>query len=176
MLKPQDVVISIKLLQDRKGSAAPTYSALATALKMSPSEAHAGVRRGLDVGLLRRSADSAQRMPVPVRMALEEFLICGLKYVWPARPGAAARGMPTCGSCAAVARELDVPEPETPLVWRHPAGTVRGETILPLYPKVPEVCAADAWMHEWLALVDVLRCKTGREATLAANAIRNRLA
>lgn len=176
MLKPQDVVISLKLLQERKGRAAPTYSELASALKMSPSEAHAGVRRSLDVGLLRRPADSTQRMPVPVRMALEEFLICGLKYVWPVKPGATARGMPTCSSCPAVARELDVPQPETPLVWRHPAGTVRGEVILPLYPKVPEVCAEDAWIHEWLALVDIMRCKTGREATLAANAIRNRLA
>ena len=175
MLKPQDVVISIKLLQNREGGAAPTYAELASTLKMSPSEAHAGVRRGLDVGLLRRSSDSPHRMPIPVRMALEEFLICGLKYVWPAKPGSAGRGMPTCASCPAVAHELDVPEPETPLVWRHPAGTVRGETIAPLYPKVPEVCAGDPWMHEWLALVDILRCKTGREATLAANSIRNRL-
>lgn len=176
MLKPQDVVISIKLLQDRKGGAAPTYSELASALKMSPSEAHAGVHRSLDVGLLRRPTGSTQRMPIPVRRALEEFLISGLKYVWPTRPGAIGRGMPTCSSFSPVARELDVPEPETPFVWRNPAGTVRGEIILPLYPKVPEVCADDAWMHEWLALVDVLRCKTGREASLAANAIRNRLA
>lgn len=175
MLKPQDIVISIKLLQNREEGAAPTYASLASSLKMSPSEAHAGVRRSLDVGLLRRLPDS-RRMPVPVRRTLEEFLICGLKYVWPAKPGAMARGIPTCGSCPAVASELDIPEPETPLVWRHPAGTVRGESILPLYPKVPEVCANDAWIHEWLALVDVLRCKTGREATLAANAIRKRLA
>lgn len=176
MLKPQDVVISIKLLQDRQGSAAPTYAELASALKMSQSEAHAGVRRSLDVGLLRRPVDSSHGMPIPVRRALEEFLICGLKYVWPIRASGIARGMPTCCSCSAVARELDVPEPETPIVWRRPLGTVRGETILPLYPKLPEVCANDAWIHEWLALVDVLRCKTGREASLAANAIRHRLA
>ena len=175
MLKPQDVVISIKLLQGRDGGVGPTYAELATALKMSPSEAHAGVSRSLEVGLLRRSADFPQRMPVPVKVALEEFLVSGLKYVWPAKPGSTVRGMPTCTSLSDLARELDVPEPAIPLVWRHPLGTLRGETIIPLYPKVPEVCADDAWLHNWLSLVDIIRCKTGREAALAANLIHRRL-
>lgn len=65
--------------------------------------------------------------------------------------------MPTSSSYSAVVRELDFPEPETPIIWRHPAGSVRG-------------------IHEWLALADLLGCKTGRKASLAANAIRNRLA
>ncbi len=175
MLKPQDVVISIKLLQGRDGGAGPTYAELASALKMSPSEAHAGVSRSLEVGILRRSVDFPQRMPIPVKAALEEFLVSGLKYVWPTKPSSMARGIPTCTSLPALARELDVPEPATPLVWRHPLGTLRGETITPLYPKLPEVCTDDPWLHDWLALVDILRCKTGREAALAANLIRRRL-
>jgi len=174
MLKPQDIVISLKLLQSRDGGT-PTYAGLAIDLKMSVSEAHAGVRRSLEVGMLRRLPGAPQRMPVPVKTALEEFLISGLKYVWPAKPGPTARGIATCTSWPNIARELDVPEPETPLVWRHPLGTVRGETITPLYPKLPDVCSTDDWLHEWLALVDILRCKTGREASLAANLIRRRL-
>lgn len=175
MLKPQDVVISIKLLQAREGGVRPTYAELASALKMSPSEVHAGVSRCLEVGLLRRLAEYPQRMPVPIKAALEEFLISGLKYVWPTKPSATARGLPTCTSLPDLARELDVPEPSIPLVWRHPLGTVRGEAITPLYPKLPDVCAGDSWLHDWLALVDILRCKTGREAALAANLIHRRL-
>lgn len=175
MLKPQDVVISIKLLQVREGAAVPTYAELAMALKMSPSEAHAGVRRAVEVGLLRRSIDSPNRMPLPVRMALGEFLVSGLKYVWPGEFGAAARGIPTCTSVPSVASELGVPESARPLVWRHPLGTMRGETVGPLYPKLPEVCIHDPWLHTWLALVDILRCQTGREASLAANTIQRRL-
>ncbi len=175
MLKPQDVVIAIKLLQVREGLAVPTYAELALALKMSPSEAHAGVRRAVEVGLLRRAVDSPGQMPLPVRSALREFLVSGVKYVWPAKIGATARGIPTCTGVASVASELGVPEPESPSVWKHPLGTVRGETIAPLYPKLPEVCSQDAWLHAWLALVDILRSRTGREASLAANAVQRRL-
>ena len=153
----------------------PTYAGMAMALKMSPSEVHAGVRRSLEVGLLRRLPDLPQRMPVPVKTALEEFLISGLKYVWPGKSGPIGRGVPTCTSLPDVAREMDVPEPTTPLVWRHPLGTTRGETIIPLYPKLPDVCSTDVWLHGWIALIDILRCKTGREAALAANLIRRRL-
>lgn len=175
MLKPQDVVISIKLLQTREGAPVPTYAELAMSLKMSPSEAHAGVRRALEVGLLRRSLDSPDRMPMPVRAAMREFLVSGLKYVWPARMGATARGVPTAASAPGVSVELDLAEPERPMVWRHPLGTMRGETIIPLYPKLPDVCLQDTWLHTWLGLVDILRSQTGREASLAANAIHTRL-
>lgn len=175
MLKPQDIVISIKLLQVREGAAVPTYAELAMALKMSPSEAHAGVRRAVEVGLLRRSGDSPSRMPLPVRTALGEFLVSGLKYVWPGKFGATSRGVPTCTSVPGVASELGVPESGRPLVWKHPLGTTRGETVAPLYSKLPEVCMHDPWLHAWLALVDILRCQTGREASLAANTIQRRL-
>lgn len=99
----------------------------------------------------------------------------GVKYVWPGKAGPIARGMPTGASNPAVARLLGVPEPDGSLVWRYPAGTVRGESITPLYPRVAEVCEHDPWLYEWLALVDILRIKTGREAALALTAIHSRL-
>jgi len=175
MLKPQDLVISLKLLQVREGAPVPTYAELAISLKMSPSEAHAGVRRALDVGLLSRTPGHPTRMPSPVRIALAEFLVSGLKYVWPAKFGAIERGVPTCTSVASIADELGVPKSDKPLVWSHPMGNMRGETVTPFYPKLPDVCIHDTWLHEWMALVDILRSKTGREASLAANAIQRRL-
>lgn len=175
MLKPQDIVISLKLLQYGSREIAPTYAELAHVLKMSQSEAHGGVKRALQVGLLSRSLASTRSMPVVVRAALGDFLICGLKYVWPTEIGGIGRGMPTATSVPAVAEEMDVTGSEIPFVWPFATGSVRGETVKPLYPRCPEVCDTEKTLHEWLALVDVLRLKTGREAKLAEYAIRKRL-
>lgn len=176
MLKPQDVVVSLKLLQSRDGRPVPTYASLAMALKLSSSEVHAAVGRCLEVGLLRKPTDSNRTMPQPVAAALEEFLVHGVKYVWPAKRGPVVRGTATGTSLDAVARILNVPEPGVPLVWPHPEGTLRGESVEPLYPRAVMACQNDPDLREWLALLDVLRLKTGREAALAAVAIHTRLA
>ena len=114
-------------------------------------------------------------MPIPVRAALAEFLVSGVKYVWPASRGAVTRGVPTAGSLPVVAQLLGMPEPATPLVWPHPEGHLRGESVEPLYPKAAEVTAGDPLLYEWLALIDLLRVKSGREAALAATAIQKKL-
>lgn len=175
MLKPHDIVIALKLLQATEESV-PTYAELASALKMSASEAHSAVVRGLEAGLLRKPLpDSRRTMPIPVRAALAEFLVSGVKYVWPASRGAVTRGVPTAGSLPVVAQLLGMPEPATPLVWPHPEGHLRGESVVPLYPKAAEVTAGDPLLYEWLALIDLLRVKSGREAALAATAIQKKL-
>jgi hypothetical protein len=176
MLKPQDIVVALKLLQSRDGGPIPTYATLAMALRLSSSEVHAAVNRCLEVGLLRKPADSTRTMPQPVAAALEEFLVHGVKYVWPAKRGAVTRGVATGSSFEGVARLLNLSEPAIPLVWPHPEGTVRGESVEPLYPRAIEACKDDPVLHEWLALLDILRLKTGRESALARAAIHNRLA
>jgi len=154
----------------------PTYATLAMALKLSSSEVHAAVGRCLEVGLLRKPSGAMRTMPQPVAAALEEFLTHGVKYIWPGKRGAMTRGFATGSSLDSVAKILDVPEPAVPLVWPHPEGTLRGESVDPLYPRAVEACQGDLILREWLALLDVLRLKTGREAALAGIAIRNRLA
>jgi len=114
-------------------------------------------------------------MPIVVRQSLGDFLISGLKYVWPTKIGGLGRGMPTGTSVSIIADEMDVPSPEIPTVWPFASGSQRGETVKPLYQKCPDICAIDPIRHEWLALIDVLRLKTGREAKLAEHVIRNRL-
>ena len=176
MLKPQDIVVSIKLLQSRDGGPVPTYASLALALRLSSSEVHAAVRRCLEVGLLRKPSGSTRTMPVPVAAAMEEFLVHGVKFIWPAKRGPMTRGMATGSSLESVSRLLDVSEPAVPLVWAHPEGTLRGEAVAPLYPRAVEACKDDPVLHEWLALIDILRLKTGREAAHAGAVIHHRLA
>lgn len=175
MLKPHDIVVCLKLLASRS-SRSPTYASLSAALGLSSSEIHAAVKRACDAGLLRRlDSIGAATMPVPVRTALSEFLIHGLKYIWPCSRGALTRGVPTGSSLPAVASLLDLAEPEVPMVWAHPDGTVRGEAIEPLYPKATWLSSSDPEMHEWLALLDIVRTKTGREAKLAIETLQRRL-
>lgn len=77
-LKPQDVYVALKLLA--LGPRRPPYSQLALDLTMSPSEVHASVSWLEASGLLH--GPTLQNRPNAT--ALEEFLVHGLKYSFPA--------------------------------------------------------------------------------------------
>lgn len=175
MLKAHDIAVVLKLLETKGSSQVPTFASLAHALKLSASEVHGSVKRGLEAGLLRRPLGAARGMPVPVSAALAEFLVHGVKYIWPVSAGGLGRGVATCASLASVADDLNLVPPEVAVVWPHPQGSLRGETVKPLYPNAAAVAMNDPYLHEWLALVDLLRLKSGREASLAADCIRKKL-
>ena len=63
----------------------------------------------------------------------------------------------------------------TALVWPHPEGEVRGESLEPLYPSAVEAARRDRALYESLALVDALRVGRARERTLAIRLLRERL-
>lgn len=175
MLKPHDIVVALKLIRTDPDEVAPTYARLAVSTGLSASETHAAVERGLKAGLLRKNPLSEKTMPVANLTALREFLVHGLKYVWPTERGAITRGVPTATSHGTISSLLNVPMPAMPLIWPKPDGKVRGETIAPLYPKVVGLCDNDPELHEWLALIDIMRLKAGRESSLAASEIERRL-
>jgi len=79
VLKPQDIVILLKLVTSREIEW--SYPFLAHDLFMSASEAHAGVKRAGAARLM----DLQRR--VPLKKALEEFLIHGMKYAFPPTRG-----------------------------------------------------------------------------------------
>ena len=173
MLKPQDVSVTIQLLEP--DSPSPTYASLATDLKLSQSEAHSAVSRAVQAGLLASISEPKATMPVPVRRCVSEFFIHGLKYIWPAKRGAVSRGIPTASSFPPLTEELGLSDSALPIVWANPNGSVRGETIEPLYSRAPEACEENPFLYHWLALLDIVRLRTGREADLAARAIFTRL-
>lgn len=176
MLKPHDVVVALKLIAPDPEGPAPTYARLSLAVGLSASETHASVARGLSAGLLRKAPNQTGRtMPIANRTGLSEFLVHGLKYVWPAKRGKITRGIPTATSNPVVATLLDVPIPSIPLVWPHAEGSVRGESVEPLCARAAALCPLDSELHTWLSLVDALRLREGREASLAAGAIERRL-
>jgi len=88
-LKPQDMYVVLKLVA--AGPRRAPYSHLAVELVMSPSEVHASVKRAQASGLLHGTALDHR----PNVASLEEFLVHGLKYVFPAERGEMTRGVAT---------------------------------------------------------------------------------
>ena len=64
---------------------------------------------------------------------------------------------------------------DPPLVWPHPEGEVRGESIEPLYPSAVDAARRDSRLYECLALVDALRIGRAREKKLAIDQLTVRL-
>ena len=54
-------------------------------------------------------------------------------------------------------------------------GTLRGQSIVPLYPSVVDAVQNDHKLHELLAMVDAIRVGRAREKELAINELQNRI-
>src|ERR1035438_7233269 len=114
-LKPQDVYVVLKLVAS--GSRRAPYSHLALELVMSPSEVHASVKRAQASHLLH--GPGLQNRPNIT--ALEEFLVHGLKYVFPAERGELTRGVATSYGAEPL-RSVISPGNEPVPVWPHEEG------------------------------------------------------
>src|SRR5947209_5993596 len=147
VLKPQDIVIALKLVD--ASPAEKAFPRLAEALGISASEVHAAVKRAVRSGLVDGESRSVRKS------ALCAFLVHGLRYVFPAEWSGISRGVPT--SYAAPPLKSQFAEGELPPVWPHAEGTARGEGIAPLYKSAPGAALRDPHLYEWLALVDAVR-------------------
>jgi DNA-binding Lrp family transcriptional regulator len=165
-LKPQDVLVLLKLVS--RGESTWSYPKLSVELGMSPSEVHAAVRRATQAGLLQEETRTVNRT------ALLEFLVHAVKYVFPPERGGISRGLPTAHSAPPLRQRFRASS-EMPTVSADPEGTVRGETLEPLYPSVPQAARSDGELYEWLALVDAVRAGRARERELAIAELQRRL-
>jgi hypothetical protein len=157
-LLPQDILIMIKLAVSTTQDW--SYNTIAHELGMSPSMAFSGVKRASQARLF----DSNRRRPL--RKALEEFLIHGVKYSFPPDIGSMTRGIPTAFASPAL-RDHFAYDSENIYVWPHPQGHQRGISFSPLYKSIPEVAMKDEKLYAALGLVDALRLGRAREIKLA---------
>jgi len=162
--KSIDIVILLKLLLDRKRR---PYAQLSKELGISASEIHAAVQRGIAAGLI----DSESRLPL--RKSLEEYLVHGVRYAFPAKAGRIVRGVPTAYAAPPLAEKISLDE--LPPVWPDPEGAVRGVAVEPLYSSVVKAVKSDAQLYELLALVDALRIGRARERNLAQEELKQRI-
>ena len=194
VLKPQDVALALKILvlenQDRDGiveqhsdTVGPTLdqqnvlalrswtlAELAKAMHISIGEVHNALNRLTGSGLLR---SEGQRIN---RHALEEFLVHGVRYAFPAARGTTTRGIPTAYT-APVLKEQFLSSGQDVPVWPHPEGTTRGTAFSPLYNAAPDAALEDVKFYELLAITDVLRGDfRARERAVAAQLLQAHLA
>jgi hypothetical protein len=168
VLKSQDVYVALKIAS--AGSRRDTYSRLASELVMSPSEVHACVKRAQASHLLHGPALHNR----PNIAALQEFLVHGLKYAFPAERGELTRGVPT-SYAAAPLRDMIAPGSEPVPVWPYEDGKHRGIAFAPLYKTAPIAALRDPSFYEYLVLADALRDSRVRERKLAENELHRRL-
>lgn len=167
MLKQQDILILLKIVTYK--GATFTMKDLAAALKISPSEVSAGLERCRCCGLIDGTKQKV------LKMALQELLVHGVKYVFPITPGSRVRGVPTAHYVSPM-KELIVAHDNDMLVWPYARGVHKGFAISPLYRTVPEIVQNDEELHQLLAIVDCLRLGRRREVEIAKEELKKRLA
>lgn len=149
-----------------------TARALEALTGISKTEISASLKRSMAVGLCKK--DRLSKKPVVNRKALYDFLIYGIRYVFPAKLGAVVRGIPTSIS-APVFEKLLHSSGELKPVWPDPYGKDMGVEVQPLYSKVPKGVKTDSKLYELLVLVDALRLGKAREFNLAVELLKERM-
>lgn len=137
---------------------------LAVELGLSQSEVNQAIHRLINSRLLNKEKKLQ-------RKAIIEFLVHGLKYVFPAQPGSVTRGFRTAHSkmSGLVANETDN------YVWASAHGDSLGQSISPLYDSVPLAVMNDDALYELLALVDAIRVGRAREVQAATKILEDRI-
>jgi DNA-binding Lrp family transcriptional regulator len=167
-LKPQDIMVALKLCSYHHKR--PPISIIAADLKMSPSEVHAAIKRLQQARLLH----GPEMEDKPNLSALEEFLVHGAKYAFPAKRGEVTRGMPTSYFGPPLKDEISSGD-ELPPVWPWRDGETRGIALEPLYKTAPIAALRDPFLYELLALLDAIRDGRARERKVAEKELINRL-
>lgn len=143
---------------------------MSTDLSISASEVHAALKRLARSRLVSNDAEGNR----PLLKAVEEFLVHGVRYAFPATRGEVTRGVPTSYAASPLNRHLD-PGAELPPVWAFPEGRHRGVSLEPLYKSVPAAALRDQSLYELLTLIDALREGRARERKLAEKELIMRL-
>ena len=145
-------------------------SVIAADLNMSPSEIHAAIKRLQQARLLH----GPEMREKPNLSALEEFLLHGLKYAFPAEHGQVTRGLPTSFAAPPLKDEIASGD-ELPPVWPWRDGETRGIAFEPLYKSAPAAALRDPVLYQLLALVDAIRDGRARERKIAEKHLINGL-
>lgn len=164
-MRPQDIVVLLKIVSMHDINWRSID--IANALQISPSE----VSEALNRCKIARLIDSHKRS-VNVN-SLKEFLISGIKYVFPTEPGAMVRGIPTAHSAFPINKHIS--SNEDVYVWPYAKGNKRGQAIEPLYITLPAIIKEGDLFYELLVIVDTIRIGRVREIKIAIEELEKRL-
>lgn len=156
-MKPQDIVVLLKKIT--LAGQHLSCRKLAESLGMSASSVSESLERCKKAQLIDRNKKRVNTM------ALQEFLVHGLQYVFPAVTGRVVRGIPTYISASPLKEHIS--NANENFVWHYTKGTSRGQQIEPLYPSVPKAVLQDEELYQLLVITDTLRLGRVRERKIA---------
>lgn len=162
-----ELALTPPLISDRY-----SVRSLALLTGISKTEISASLRRCIAVGLAMH--DPKTGLPTVNKRSLLDFIVHGLKYVFPAQPTHMVRGIPTAFAAPVMQGKL-MSAGDIINVWPDMAGNAKGQSLAPLYKTVPKAVRLDAELYELLALVDAIRIGSPREMQLAAQLLKTRL-
>jgi hypothetical protein len=136
---------------------------LAAETGISKSEVSQSLKRNYFAGLAK--PDRKSDLPRANLRALLEFVVHGLRYVFPVKPSELTRGIAT-GLAAPVLQGQLMTAGELAPIWPDAKGNSKGQAIVPLFKSVPFAVRKDPQLYEYLALADAIRMGQPRERTL----------
>ncbi len=145
---------------------------LEASLGISKSEVNASIKRSYQTGLALQERKTGY--PKANVKGLLEFIVHGLKYVFPAKPGAMVRGIPSAAAAPVLQGEL-ISVSNYICVWPDAHGNDMGQALTPLFKSVPYAVRHDLELYATLALVDAIRLGNPREMKLAQKLLEQRL-
>lgn len=160
-MRPQDIVILLKILA--LGDAEWQLKDLSNSLYISISEVSESLERSQFANLLDYQKKKVNRQN------LMDFLLFGVKYVFPLQPGILTRGIPTAHSHPFMKQSISS---ESLFVWPYADGEVIGQAIEPFYPKQSQAVLSDDVLYKLLALTDVIRVGKLREIKIAEQELK----
>jgi len=166
IMRPQDIVILLKIISCFNNNRKWNTVTLSRELYISQSEISESLMRSVYIGFMGQNKKDIYKN------ALYEFVIHGLKYSFPVKPGYSVRGIPTAHS----ARPLSgIFHSDEKYVWADADGDSRGFVIEPLYKTVAKAVKEDELLYEMLALIDAIRVGKAREIKIASEELKKRI-
>lgn len=165
-MRPQDIVVLLKIIsiQNRDWRIID----IANAISISTSEVSEALNRCKIAGLIDNNKRNVNLN------SFKEFLIYGLKYVFPVEPGAVVRGIATAHSAYPISEHIVSGGDE--YVWPYGEGDKKGQAIEPLYKTLPQIInKEDHLFYELLVIVDTIRIGRAREIKIAIDELEKRL-
>jgi hypothetical protein len=145
-----------------------TVRALGDSTGISKSEVSQALQRCYAAGLAK--PDRLSNLPKVNESALQEFLLHGLRYVFPVKPAEITRGIATAWAAPVLQQKISSGSEIVP-VWPDANGNTRGQAIEPLYKSVPYAVRRDAKLYALLAVVDSIRIGQARERKIASDTL-----
>jgi len=160
-MRPHDIPILVKAFMLQRDPW--LIKDLATSVYISQSEVSESLHRSMYAELL----DEQKQKVHPKRFY--EFIIYGMRYVFPQKPGHLTRGMATAHSHPALQGKFIS---NVKYVWPKEKGETLGHAVGPFYAKQVNACQDDDELYFVLSLVEIIRVGKTREVNYAKEQLK----